>query len=232
MKRPLTLLLFFLVIDHPALAQEPPGRIEGTVTLSRALATRRVRFRVYADAGKGATPPSQPAPELKDEFANVVVYLERAPVDPSTRQPVDPSITQKEERFVPHVLPIVAGTTVAFPNADEIFHNVFSLSAPRRFDLPKYPAGASRSVTFPRAGVVNVFCHIHADMSAVVLVLQNAFFVTPGADGKYSLEGVPPGEYVLVAWHERIKPVKRTVRIAAGQVATVAFDIPLPPPER
>lgn len=219
---------------EPAAAQVAMGRVEGTVTLSRALAARRPRFRIYADAGKGATPQSQPAPDLKDEFANVVIYLEldgeRVLAGGFSRHPERPSMTQKSERFIPHVLPIMSGTTVDFPNEDEIFHNVFSLSGPRRFDLPKYPSGASRSVAFPRIGVVNVFCHIHADMSAVVLVLDNPYFTTPAHDGRFSLSDVPPGDYVLVAWHERIKPIRQKVKVLSGQSTAISFNIPLPQP--
>jgi plastocyanin len=189
-------------------------------------------LRIYSDPGKGATPPSRPAPELKDEFANVVVYLERNPAldGVNVDHPAHPAMSQKDEAFVPHTLAILKGTTVEFPNEDEIFHNVFSLSGPKTFDLPKYPAGSSRSVTFPRAGVVNVFCHIHTDMSAVILVLDNGFFVTPGEDGRFSLAGVPPGEYTVVAWHERIKAIRQKVRVVAGQASAIRFDIPLPPP--
>jgi plastocyanin len=223
-------LLFLLVA---ASAEAQTGSVDGTVTLSRALASRRVRFRIYSEPGKGATPPSQPSGDLKDEYANVVVYLERdkALDGGPNRHPEHPSMRQHDETFVPHVLPILKGTTVEFPNDDEIFHNVFSLSGPKQFDLPKYPAGASRSVTFPKAGVVNVFCHIHTDMSAVIFVLDNAFFVTPGEDGRFTLGDIPPGEYTIVAWHERIKPVRKKIRIVAGQKTSVSFDIPLPPPE-
>lgn len=220
-------LLFFALA---ASAEAQTGTVEGTVTLSRQLAARRVRFRIYSEPGKGATPPSQPAPELKDEYANVIVYLERVDAPGPVRATRPPTMSQKNEQFTPHVLPILKGTTVEFPNEDEVFHNVFSLSGPKQFDLPKYPAGASRSVTFPKSGVVNVFCHIHTDMSAIIFVLDNAYFVTPGEDGKFSLADVPPGEYTLVAWHERIKAVRQKVRIVAGQVTTQNFNIPLPPP--
>lgn len=226
-------VLLPLVFAVDAMAQSP-GSVEGSVTLSRALATRRPRFRIYSEAGKGGTPPSRPPGDLKDEFANVVVYLEldgaRVLATGTSRHPDRPTITQKDERFVPHILPILVGTTVGFPNEDEFFHNVFSLSGPRRFDLPKYPAGSSRTVTFPRVGVVNVFCHIHSDMSAVVLVLDNPYFVTPAEDGRFSLGDIPPGDYVLVAWHERIKPVRQKVKVVSGQSSAVHFNIPLPQP--
>lgn len=230
---PFLIALAVLSAPEPAAAQSSGGTVEGSVTLSRALAPRRPRFRIYSDAGKGATPPSTPAADLRDEYANVVLYLElddsRALAAGPARHPERPSITQKDERFIPHVLPIVQGTTVDFPNEDEFFHNVFSLSGPRRFDLPKYPAGSSRSVTFPKTGVVNVFCHIHADMSAVILVLDNPYYTAPAENGRFALAGVPPGDYVLVAWHERIKPIRQKVRITAGGTTTVNFNIPVPP---
>lgn len=221
-------------LPEPARAQSSAGSIEGSVTLSRALAPRRPRFRIYSEAGKGATPPSTPATDLRDEYANVVLYLElddrKILASGPARRPERPAITQKDERFIPHVLPIVQGTTVEFPNEDEFFHNVFSLSGPRRFDLPKYPAGSSRTVTFPKTGVVNVFCHIHADMSAVILVLDNPYYTAPAENGRFALTDVPPGDYVLVAWHERIKPIRQKVRITAGGTVTVNFNIPVPPP--
>jgi len=216
--------------------QPETGRIRGSVVLSHALAARRTpRFRIYADVGPGSTPPSAPAADLKGENANVVVYLELDPAKvlaggtgPAHPPPV---MTQKDEQFWPHVLPIVAGTTVDFPNRDDVFHNVFSLSGTKTFDLPKYPAGSSRSVTFPRVGVVNVFCHIHADMSAVILVRDNPYFISPDTTGSFTLDGIPPGDYRLVAWHERIKPISIGVKIVAGQTTPVLFNIPLPPPE-
>jgi plastocyanin len=210
------------------------GRISGTIILSHALVPRRPRFRIYGGAEQGATPPSKPAPDLKDEYANVVAYLEsdgaRVLADGPMTQTRKPAMIQRDEQFVPHVLPILQGTTVAFPNEDEVFHNVFSLSGTRSFDLPKYPAGSSRNVTFARAGVVNVFCHIHADMSAVILVRDNPYFVSPDTTGTFSVEAIPPGDYTLVIWHERIKPVTRKVKIVGGQTTAVSFNIPLPQP--
>src|SRR5207248_1536610 len=116
------------------------------------------------------------------------------------------------------------------PNEDDVFHNVFSLSSAATFDLGRYPKGESRSVEFNKTGTVHVFCHIHSDMSAVVLVLANAFFTTPDQSGHFTIENLPSGEYTIVAWHERIKPVTRRVTVIAGQTTPLDFNIPLPEP--
>jgi plastocyanin len=199
------------------------GRIEGDVVVSTALTSRRPRFRIYADPGPGARPPAQET----DEMRNIVLYLRNAPT-PDGATPNRARIEQTEERFKPHIVPVLRGATVDFPNADVVFHNVFSLSSAKSFDLGRYPKGQAKSVTFDESGVVQVFCHIHSDMSAIVLVLDNPFFTMPAANGRYVLEDVPPGDYTVVGWHERIRPVLRTVHVAAGETARLNFNIPLP----
>ncbi|MDQ6633479.1 MAG: carboxypeptidase regulatory-like domain-containing protein [Gemmatimonadota bacterium] len=213
-----------LASSHQQLAVAT-GRIEGEVTISTTLSARRPRFRIYADPGPGSRPPA-PAPEAA-EIRNVVLYLEPAPALEAGAA-THATMRQEDERFAPHVLPVLAGTTVDFPNGDDVFHNVFSLSSAKTFDLGRFPKGSAKSVQFDRSGVVQVFCHIHSDMSAVVLVLDNAFHTVPAADGRYTLEGVPPGEYTVVGWHERIKPISRTIRVRAGETARQDFNIPLP----
>jgi len=208
----------------------PPGRIEGGVRLSPAISARKPRIRLYGDYGPGSQ-PSRPPPA--SELANVVVYLDSVPWsgDPGAAPHAGRlQIEQRDETFVPHVLPVLRGSTVDFPNHDPLFHNVFSLSSARTFDLGRYPQGESKSVRFDRAGIVQVFCHIHSDMSAVVLVLDNPYFAVP-ADGRYAIRDVPPGEYTLVAWHERIKPISQRVRVTADSVTVVDLNIPVPPPE-
>jgi plastocyanin len=138
------------------------------------------------------------------------------------------AIEQRGEIFTPHVLPVLRGAEVEFPNEDPVFHNVFSLSRSRSFDLGRFPKGTSKSVRFDRAGTVQVFCHIHSDMSAVVLVLDNPFFTIPAAPGQYAIDGVPAGDYRLVAWHERIKPIVRQVRVRSGQTTILDLNVPLP----
>jgi len=199
------------------------GRIEGTAVLGRRLTAEHKRVRVYAEPGSRSAPPAVAAQPL----TNVVIYLEPGPSGmPGQDRPAE--MRQRGERFVPHVLPVLVGSTVDFPNDDPVYHNVFSLSSSRSFDLGRYPRGHSKQVTFPKPGVVQVFCHIHADMSAYILVLRNPFFTVPDSAGRFQLGGVPPGEYRLVAWHERIKPITRSVRVEAGQATSLQLDIPIP----
>ena len=230
-RRGLLPLLCLVAVPGLAPAQSSTtGRIEGVVSISERLITPRMRVRVYDEPGGAPTR----APSAEHRFAGVVLYLqpvERGALRGSApRQPAAPApaLRQRDERFTPHVLPVLIGTTVAFPNDDDVFHNVFSLSSARTFDLGRYARGSSRSVTFPTAGVVQVFCHIHADMTGIVLVLDNAFYVVPDADGRFVLDGVPPGAYQLVAWHERVKPVFTLVRVDAGRATPVRIRIPLP----
>jgi plastocyanin len=208
------------------------GRIEGTVEISSQLSARRVPFRPYTDPGSGAVPPQPAKDPIAAELHNVVIYLEGTDLPPRAGQgDARGRMAQHEERFVPHVLPIVQGTTVDFPNEDNVFHNVFSLSSAagkNGFDLGRYPKGDSRAVTFNTVGTVQVFCHIHSDMSAVVLVLPNAYFATPGDDHRFVIDGVPEGDYNIVAWHERIKPAPRHIHVTAGQATAIDFNIPLP----
>ena len=160
-------------------------------------------------------------------MGNVVLYLQHAPVPDGTAT-TRAKMSQRDEQFAPHILPVYRGATVDFPNDDDVFHNVFSLSSAKTFDLGRFPKGSSKSDVFDKVGTVQVFCHIHSDMSAIVLVLENPHFAVPNDAGRYSIEGVPPGDYTVVGWHERIKPVTRTVHVSANETARIDFNIPIP----
>jgi plastocyanin len=206
-----------------AIQPTPPatGRITGHVEISTELSKRRANFRIYGDAA-----PAAEQTGAASEMANVVIYLETedgAPL-PSAPSPTK-TMAQLNERFVPHVLPVTQGSAVSFPNQDDVFHNVFSLSS-AMFDLGRYRKGETRTVHFDKPGAVQVFCHIHSDMNAVILVLPNAYFARPDGEGRFSIDDVPPGTYRVVGWHERVKPIVKRITITPGQTASLDFNIP------
>lgn len=115
-------------------------------------------------------------------------------------------LVQKNKQFHPHVLIVPVGSRVEFPNRDPFFHNVFSLFDGKRFDLGLYEAGTTRTVNFDRPGICYIFCNIHSEMSAVVIVLATRFYGISNGEGEISIPGVPPGRYQLHVWHERSSP--------------------------
>lgn len=115
-------------------------------------------------------------------------------------------LLQKHRSFTPHLLVVPVGSSVAFPNEDPFFHNVFSLFDGKRFDLGLYEAGSSKSVVFGREGVSYIFCNIHPEMSAVVVSLNTPLHATATSDGSIRIPRVPPGEYTLNVWVEGAKP--------------------------
>jgi plastocyanin len=138
------------------------------------------------------------------DYSGVVAWLE-----PVSEAPLLPAGTrhaqmiQKNKTFSPHVLPILMGTVVEFPNFDPIFHNAFSNYNGQVFDVGLYPPGSTRSLAFRREGVVRVFCNIHPSMSAVILVLRSRYFAVSTMDGSFQIADVPPGSYRLHVFHER-----------------------------
>jgi plastocyanin len=161
------------------------------------------------------------------ELHDFVVYID-GPVGGKAATPqqvvtVDTRrISQKGAMFSPHVLPVVAGTTVEWPNNDEIYHNVFSMSEAKPFDLDLYKGNPpDKRVTFDKAGRVDVFCSIHANMHCVVLVLENPYFAVTDDRGRYSITNVPPGTYTLKAWHERLPVQQKEITVTeTGEVKT------------
>jgi plastocyanin len=194
------------------------GSITGRVELRRPQlpATRRPGV---ADLG---SPAIQPLPERQMS----VVYLETAPRGAFERtEPGHAVMDQRTETFVPHVLAVTTGTTVDFPNSDRIYHNVFSLSKTRPFDLGRYAVGRSKSVRFDQPGIVRVFCDIHSHMSAFILVFSHPFFSVTDAAGRYRIEEVPPGAYTLVAWNEGVTSESRPVVVADGSTTEADFTL-------
>jgi plastocyanin len=134
-------------------------------------------------------------------------------------------VNQKAATFSPHVLPVVAGTTVEWPNNDDIFHNVFSMSETKPFDLGLYKNPEVKRVTFDKAGRVDVFCSIHANMNCIVVVLENPFFALADDAGRYSITNVPAGTYKLKAWHERLPGQIQEITVPADGEVKMNFTL-------
>jgi len=169
-----------------------------------------------------------PSPRLapESERRHVVVYLRGAKPQPVT--PTRAAIVQRGETFVPRVVAVTVGSQVEFPNDDPIYHNVFSLSRAKNFNLGRYPRGATRSARFDKPGVVKVFCEIHSHMSATVMVFDHPWFDIPEEDGRFGLPAVPVGEQEITAWHERLGDTTARVRVEVGRPATADFVLPVP----
>ena len=135
-------------------------------------------------------------------------------------------IKQEKANFSPSVMPIVVGTTVEWPNNDEIFHNVFSMSEAKSFDLDLYKGNPpDKRVTFDKAGRVEVFCSIHANMHCTVLVLENPYYAVADERGHYTITNVPPGTYKLKAWHERLPSQSQEITVPAAGEVTANFTL-------
>lgn len=202
----------------------------------------------------GASPPASDAPEpaptgtIKGQIAidadgalvaprldEAVVYLDAhpaldppGPVEELEAPPIEqrPHVIQHERAFHPRLLVVANGTWVEFPNWDAFAHNVFSRSpAAPPFDMARYPHGRSKAYQFVRVGVVQVFCNIHPNMRATVVVTPNEHFARVDDAGRFTLEAVPLGDYELVVWHPRAAEARAGVTVAADDVAKLDLSL-------
>ena len=197
MRLPLLSLLLFAVPGSP----DARGAVSGQVSLVKAGAAQ-------ADA------------------SNAVVWIEGARREKDAPGP--PPITMKsdQKRFAPRVVAVSRAGAVAFPNADPIYHNVFSVSPGNRFDLGLYRSGASKSKEFDEAGLVRVYCNIHPQMVGFVMVVDSDFFAVTGRDGKFRFDGVPAGSWTLKAWHEEAAAeASQPIHVPARPDAPVAIRL-------
>jgi plastocyanin len=180
--------------------QAVPGWLQGEVAIRSPL----------------VAPPVEGQPHARPrEHRRAVVFFEAPPHRNDGLVSGRAEMRQRDATFDPHLMAITAGTTVAFPNDDRTYHNVFSLSKTKRFDLGRYAAGHSKSVRFDRPGIVRVFCDIHSHMNAFILVFAHRYFAVTDAAGRYEIENVPPGTYTLSAWFDGGVRDQRTVTVAS-----------------
>jgi plastocyanin len=218
---PLTVGLALVAGAAPSAFQAPKpagGTILGRVD---------VRLEAAPPAGRpGVADLGTHAPRDTPDRMRSVVYLETAPQAAfEAPTPGRASLDQRNEAFSPYVLAITVGSTVDFPNSDRTYHNVFSLSRAKRFDLGRYPRGQSRAVRFDKPGVVRVFCEIHSHMSAWILVFAHRYFATTDADGRYRIGGVPAGGYTLAVWTDGSVRARRELRVEDGVLAEQDFVV-------
>lgn len=166
-----------------------------------------------------------------DAMHDFVVFIE-GPLTVKALPPEKPvqvvttrRITQKGAMFSPNVMPVLVGTTVEWPNHDDIYHNVFSISEAKAFDLGLYKDPEVKRVTFDKPGRVEAFCSIHSAMNCTILVLENPFFAATDANGKYTIPNVPAGTYKLKAWHKRLPPQVQEVTVPESGEVKMDFTL-------
>ena len=191
--------------------------IEGRVTLPKPEAFSAPPPRYAGHFGEIA-PPDLPV---------AVVYLEgHFPAGTTNMPPQTNQVLQLGMQFRPALLPIYRGAYVAFPNGDDFYHNVFSYSRPKRFDLGRYRKEDKPAVQrFDQPGVVKLYCDIHQHMRGVILVLDTPFFTRTDTNGLYRLENLPPGQYLLKAWVDEKRVGAKPVKLEAGKTLEVDFDL-------
>ena len=211
-------LVLSAVVAVPA--QRPLGSIRGRVDVRRVVTPPERR--------PGVAEFTAPSPRDVPDTRRAVVYLESAPSPAfDERERARMQMDQRNETFFPHVLAVTVGSVVDFPNSDSTFHNVFSLSKAKRFDLGRYARGKSKAIVFDKPGVVRVFCDIHSHMSAFVLVFNHPYFAATDGDGRYRIDNLPPGTYAVAAWYEGETRASRNVTIPPqGGPVDLDFDLP------
>ncbi len=205
-----------------------PGKVQPSLVTRRILAVAALAVVALAawappSAVSGRVTMLDKENQPGDDVGQAVIWLSGAAAP--SRPPVQTDIGTSDKAFSPHVLVVPVGSTISFPNYDPFNHNVFSLSEENPFDLGLYGRGEARSVRFDRAGLVRVYCNVHAQMSALVLVRDTPWYTQPSSDGSFTLGSVPAGEYTLHAWHERALQVTRQLTVPAEGVEQLALEL-------
>jgi plastocyanin len=171
--------------------------------------------------------------------ADVLVYLTQAPAGSMDLSKTNFSMDQRNLEFIPHVLPVLVGSTVQFPNNDKVDHNIFSMSRTKKFNLGSYQPGNSQAVVFDQPGIVELRCDVHAEMAAYILVMKNPYFAVTDKNGNFEIPDssyfkeagladptdLPPGSYFIKTWHEKLKTQKEAVAVADNGEVSVQLEL-------
>jgi plastocyanin len=203
------------------------GEISGIIKVDPKLSRKSAIAAVYDLRGR-ATAVNPQAPANQPGIGRVAVWLEGngLPEAPGSEKAALTKINQRGRRFEPDMLIVPVGSKVSFPNLDPIFHNIFSLSKAEPFDLGFYAEGKTREVQFTHPGIVQIYCHVHPEMYAVVVVTPNTWATRPGPDGTFSWNNVPPGKYRLEIWQRSTGLIHRPVTVQDGEPARIALSLP------
>ncbi|MBI2896176.1 MAG: carboxypeptidase regulatory-like domain-containing protein [Deltaproteobacteria bacterium] len=203
-----------------------PRSLIGVVTLASCGLTLALVGSPPASADPTGSIAGEVSARPAKNRADVVVHVVKAAG--SFRPPMQPaSINQKVMRFAPHVLAVLRGSTVRFLNSDNVRHNVFSPDG-GRYDLGTWGQGEARTRVFAQSGVYRQLCNIHPEMSAFIVVLDNPYFAVTKSDGRFRIDGVPPGSYTLRAWSERLRVVTRPITVTAGGTTSIQMELGRP----
>jgi len=214
-----TYLIFLLcVCSWSALATEVSGRI----ILQKDLHKKVVMPAVYDLRGMALSDSS--APLEISEFERVAVWIESD--KPAPLPPIRAQMEQRNRRLQPELLIVPEGSSVEFPNFDPMFHNIFSLSRARSFDLGYYSQGKSRTVNFPRTGIVQVYCHVHPNMYGAIVVTSSRWFAKPSSDGQVYWPNVPAGKYRFIVWQRFAGLSHKAVLVPKSGRINLTISIP------
>lgn len=191
----------------------------------------KVHFRTASHESPRTVPRyNQPASieiasKHREREIKAVAYIADAFPDSAFALPSEnPVLDQRNEQFIPYILPVLVGTNVDFPNNDRIYHNVFSFSRAKTFDLGKYPTKTKKTVTFDKEGIVSIFCEIHSHMNAFIVVLPNSYFSVIRADGRFEIPNIPPGNYTLKVFAGRGEEIERKISVKESEFTQIELS--------
>ena len=224
-------------VSHTAFAEGTGGSVFGKVILAPHAILIPNRNRMYQPRGKRIDDGEDTRKKGKNVMQDVVVFVsDELPMDGqfaersyhSSAIGKTVAMVQKNKTFIPHVLPVLIGTTVSFPNKDPIYHNVFSLTRGHKFDLGKYGRKAtSKNYTFEHSGfkepgLIQIFCDIHRHMKAYILVLENPYFTQPDSNGYFRIKGIPEGKWQIYVWHPLVKYLTEPIEVRENSPVELA----------